>query len=222
MNTNINPTDHPLSSMKWSEIPDATPVKDIMEAIGFPEPMIVLKHLSKPNKKGKTRDLSSVIQFMFLTKGEIDEFLEDGFESFSRNSKIRAFLFKNPAYSIKLKNFLNTLKNASIAEIAEKSLAVWVKTIIKEQTWDNFMAETPLTLINKLAKQIVDEDLLNTTIGEYYQMFDVENKLNTITLTALGDFFQKAEIREQEAKQETEELAKILEALMNDSSTEES
>lgn len=220
MNPNINPTGHPLSSMKWSEIPDATPVKDIMEAIGFPEPMIVLKHLSKPTKKGKTRDLSSVIQFMFLTKGKIDKFLEDGFESFSQNSKIRAFMFKNPTYSIKLKNFLNTLKNESIAEIAEKSLVIWVKSLIKEETWNGLMAETPLTLINKLAELFVDEELLNTTIGTYYETLELEDLLNAISLAALGKHFQNKEQIEKEEKKKEEEFAKFLEALMTDSSTE--
>lgn len=120
--------------------------------------MVILKHLSKPNKNGKKTDLSAFVQFMCLTKGNVDKLFFAGYQAIVGNSKVHTFLQNHPDYSTKLTKFLQQLQNETISEIAEKNLSVWIKELVEEQTWDTLMSETPLTLLNKLVKQFINEE----------------------------------------------------------------
>lgn len=194
------------AEMKWNEIPDETPMYEVLQYIGFPEPMIILKHLNKESKKGKKPDLSGIISFLWLPKGDIQELLEDLYHKATRNTEVRQYLVEHPEHAIMLIKTYKQIKEEPLAVVAERNLNEWRKLLIEEGMWDNLMKETPLTLIDRVMKMITETDYLNMTLGEYFANFEVEAALEGASIKAMADKLVEAEEKERRMKQLEAEL----------------
>ena len=205
--TTTNNTD--IATMKWNEIPDATPMYEVLQAIGFPEPMIILKHINKSGdsrKSGKKPDLSTIVSFLWTPKGDVQEIIETVYKTASRNSEIRKYLVKHPAQTLLLVQTYTQIQNEPISVVAERNLNEWRKLLIEEGVWNNLMQETPLTIIDKIMKMFTDTDYLNMPLSEYYEMFSAEEAFEKASIKAIGDKFVEKEEKERRMKELQAEL----------------
>ena len=195
-----------LAEMKWNEIPSETPMYEILQAIGFPEPMIILKHLNKPQKKGKKHDLSSTVSFLWTTKEEIQNTLHDWYEFVSDNDSIRKYLTSHPKQALLLINTWKQFNEEPLSVVAERNLNQWRQLLIEEGVWESLMQETPLTLIERVMKMFTETDYLNMSLSEYWATYEVEGTLEKASLKAMADKFVEAEEKEQQMKKLRAEL----------------
>ncbi len=199
-------SENTLANTKWTKIPDETPMYEVLQAAGFPEPMIILKHLSKPNKTGKTPDLSKIISFFWMSKGEIQEMLEGVYYTVSHNDQVRKYLMTHPKHSLHLLQALNQIKEEPISTLAARNANDWIKLLIDDEAWQLLMNETPLTLATKVQKLFSDTDYMNMPLSEYWSSFDIGTTLEKASIGAVANHFVEAEAEEQRFKQLKAEL----------------
>lgn len=195
-----------INEMKWNEIPAETPVYEVLQSIGFPEPMIILKHLNKPHKSGKKPDLSGIVNLFWMPIGDIQELLEDLYKSATRNTEVRQYLINHPSQAILLAKTYKQLQEEPLSVVAERNLNQWRTLLIEDGVWENLMKETPLTIIERIMKMFSDTDYLNMSLGEYYEKFGAEEIFEKFSIKAIGDKFTAAEERERQMKQLEKEL----------------
>lgn len=195
-----------INEMKWNEIPAETPVYEVLQSIGFPDPMIILKHLNKPHKSGKKTDLSGIVTLLWMPFGDIQEMLENLYNSATRNTEVRQYLLKHPNQALLLVKTYQQLQEEPLSVVAERNLNQWRTLLIEDGVWENLMKETPLTIIEKIMKMFTDTDYLNTTLGEYYEMFGAEEVFEKLSIKAIGDKFNAEEEKERQMKEFEREL----------------
>lgn len=195
-----------IYEMTWYEIPSDTPLYEVLQGVGFPDPMIILKHLNQPKKSGKAPDLSGIVSLLWMPFGDIREVVESLYSSASRNTEVRQYLIKHPEQALLLFKARQQLQKEPISVVVERNLNQWRTLLIEEGVWKNLMKETPLTIIEKIAKMFSDTDYLNMTLGEYYEKFGAEETFEKLSIKSLGDKIAEKERRERQMK----ELAEML------------
>lgn len=195
-----------LANMKWNEIPDNTPMYRIMQAVGFPEPMIILKHLSKPTKTGKTPDLSKIVTFFWMTKEQVQETIDHIYDLAIQSDTLRDYLITHPKLGLRLVNTLKQIQNEPISTIVARNGNEWLHLFVDDDSWDGFMAETPLTIIHKIQNILTDTDYLNMPLSYYWSKFSIAATLEKGSVKALADHYTELEAEEQKQKQMEEEL----------------
>lgn len=190
-----------MTEMKWSEIPAETPMYEVLQSIGFPEPMIILKHLNKERKNGKKPDLSAFVSFLWMPKEDIQRMLEELYHTASQNTEVRQYLARHPEQALLLINTYKQINEEPLPVVAERNLNEWRKLLIEEGVWDTLMKETPLTLIERVMKMFTGTDYLNMTLGEYFANFEAEAVLEKVSIKAIGDKFVEAEEKERHMKE---------------------
>ncbi len=195
-----------LANMKWNEIPGDTPMYRIMQAVGFPEPMIVLKHLSKPTKTGKTPDLSKIVTFFWMSKEQIQETIDHIYDLAVHSESLRGYLMSHPKLAMQLVKALKQVKEEPISTIVARNGNQWLLLLVDKDSWDEFMAETPLTLIQKVQSLITETDYLNMPLSEYWSKFEIGSTLEKGSIKTLADHYAELEAEEQKQKQMEAEL----------------
>lgn len=195
-----------LAEMKWNEIPDATPMYEVLQAAGFPEPMVILKYMNKPSKGGKRPDLSSVLSFLWMTKGEIQEMIEGIYEFVSENKTVRKFLLEHPTQAIKLVKTMKQLQEEPVGVIASRNMNEWRQLFISEDLWDTLMTETPLTLADRVRKLFTETDYLNMPLGEYWTKFHATERLSEVSIKSFADEINAQQEHERKMKEFEAEL----------------
>lgn len=195
-----------LANMKWTEIPGDTPMYRIMQAVGFPEPMIILKHLSKPTKNGKTPDLSKIVTFFWMSKEQIQETIDHIYDLAVHSESLRNYLMGHPALAMQLVKALKQVKEEPISTIVARNGNQWLLLLVDKDSWDEFMAETPLTLIQKVQSLITETDYLNMPLSEYWSKFEIGSTLEKGSIKTLADHYAELEAEEQRKKQMEAEL----------------
>lgn len=195
-----------INEMKWNEIPDETPVYEVLQSIGFPDPMIILKHVNKNSKSGKKPDLSGIVTLFWMPISDIREMLEGLYKSAARNSEVRQYLIKHPNQAILLAKTYQQLQEEPLSVVAERNLNQWRTLLIEDGVWENLMKETPLTIIERIIKMFSDTDYLNMSLGEYYEKFGIEETFEKLSIKAIGDKFTAEEEKERQLKELEKEL----------------
>ena len=192
-----------IAEMKWNEIPADTPMYEILQSIGFPEPMVILKHLNKEpkSKKAKKPDLSTIITFLWMSKDDFHEVLESMYYSVAGNSMVRQYLTTHPAQALLLIKTIQQVKEEPLSVVAKRNMNEWRKLFIEEDMWHTLMSETPLTLIDKVMKMFTETDYLNMTLGEYFAKYEAEATLEKVSIKAIGDKIVEAEEEERRKKE---------------------
>ena len=199
-------TEKKIAEMKWSEIPADIPMYEVLQSIGFPEPMVILKHLNKETKNGKKVDLSTIISFLWMPKGDIQEMLVSMYHKAYRNAEVHQYLLKHPAQALLLAKTYKQINEEPLSVVAERNLNEWRKLLIEDGVWDTLMNETPLTIIDKVMMMFTDTDYLNMTLGEYFARFEVEATLEKASIQAIGQKIVEAEEKERRMKELQAEL----------------